>query len=75
MQKVVLDDLIENNCKQYEPKNNKNNFQDNSQDWLKIIEKIVQNDKLGAPESLSEAFITGYNSNGGKIETTQIIWY
>ena len=55
--------------KQHEPKKNKNNAQDKSQDWLHIIEQIVQNDKLGAPERLYQAFITQYNSNGGNSKT------
>ena len=36
---------------------------------MNIIEQIVQNNKLGAPESLHNAFITQYNSNGGNRET------
>ena len=47
--------------KQHKSKKNKNNVQDKSQDWSNIIEKIVQNDKLGAPESLYKAFVTQYN--------------
>ena len=55
--------------KQHESKKNKNNAKGKSQDWLQIIEQIVQNDKLGTPESLYKAFVTQYNSIGGNSET------
>ena len=48
----------------------KNVDANNPQDWLNIIEQIVQNDKLGAPENLYNTFLTQYNSNGGNSESS-----
>ena len=67
--KQHISSLVQND-KKGESRKKKNENVSDPQDWVNIIEQIVQNDKLGAPESLYNTFITQYNSNDGNRESS-----